>query len=142
VVIIVHQAINLPHLPYNLLSPMQMRLNDVVVNETPKFQCANPTNLSHTITFKAEDLNDELVIPLDLRGVVSCFTIRKPTQEEFESCDRYELTYEIPVYGPIGLSYAEQEAATMDSRGASESCGRRTPIMAPTLSCAYGCNFQ
>jgi hypothetical protein len=53
------------------------------MNETPKFQCANPTNLSHTITVKLENLNDELVIPLDLRGVVSFFTTRKHTQEEF-----------------------------------------------------------
>jgi hypothetical protein len=81
VILIVHKAINLPHLPYNLLNPMQTRLNDFVVNETPKFQCANPTNLSHTITVKGENMNDELVIPLDLRGVVSCFTTRKPTQE-------------------------------------------------------------
>jgi hypothetical protein len=60
---------------------MQMRLNDVVVNETPKFQCDSPTNISHTITVKGEKMNDELVIPLDLRGVVSCFTTRNPTQE-------------------------------------------------------------
>jgi hypothetical protein len=38
----------------------------------PKFQCANPTNLSHTITVKGENMNDELIIPLDLRGVVRC----------------------------------------------------------------------
>jgi hypothetical protein len=58
VILIVNQAINLPHLPHNLLNLMQMRLNDVVVNETPKFQCANPTNISHTITFKEENMND------------------------------------------------------------------------------------
>jgi hypothetical protein len=87
--LIVHQAINLPHLPHNLLNPMQMRLNDVVVNETPKFQCANPTNLYHTITVKGENINDELIIPLDLRGVVSCFTTRKPIQEVFDTCDQY-----------------------------------------------------
>jgi hypothetical protein len=117
VILIVHQAINLPHLLHNLLNPMQMRLHDVVVNKTPKFQCANPTNLSHTITVKGDILNDELVIPLDLRGVVSSFTTRKPIQEEFDTCDRYDLTYEIPVYDPSGSSYAEQEAAMMDSRG-------------------------
>jgi hypothetical protein len=71
VILIVHQATNPPHLPHNLLNPMQMRLNDVVVNRTPKFQCANPTNLSHTITVEGENMNDELVIPLDFRGVVS-----------------------------------------------------------------------
>jgi hypothetical protein len=81
VILSVHQAINLPHLPHNLLNPMQTRLNDVVVNETPKFQCANPTNLSRTITVEGENMNDELIIPLDLRGVVSCFTTRNPTQE-------------------------------------------------------------
>jgi hypothetical protein len=81
VIIIVHQAINLPHLPYNIPNPMEMRLNDVVVNETPRFQCANPTNISHTIAVKEDNMNDELVIPLDLHGVVSCFTTRKLTQE-------------------------------------------------------------
>jgi hypothetical protein len=117
VIIIVHQAIKLPHFPHNLLNPMKMRLSDVVVNETPKFQCANPTNLSHVITVQGEDLNDELFIPLDLCGVVSCFTTRNSTQEEFDTCDLYELTDESPVYDPRGSSYAEQEAAMMDTRG-------------------------
>jgi hypothetical protein len=108
-IIIVHQAINLPHLPHNLLNPMQMRLK-------PKFQCVNPTNISHTITVKGENMNDELIIPLDLRDVVSCLTTRKPTQEEFDTYDRYELTYESPVYDLSRSSYAEQEAAVMDSR--------------------------
>jgi hypothetical protein len=121
VILAVHQAINLPHLPYNPLNPMQRRLNDVVVNETPKFQCANPTNLSHTITVNGENINDELIIPFDLRGVVSCFTTRNPTQESFDTCDQYELTYEIPVYDPSGSSYAEQEAAMIDWRGETET---------------------
>jgi hypothetical protein len=138
----VHQAINLPHLPHNLLNPMQMRMNDVVVNEKPKFQCANPKNLSHTITVMGEDLNKELVIPLDLRGVVYCFTTRKPTQEELYTYDRYELTYESPVYDPTESLYAKQEAAMMDSRGEAEVCIRRTPITASTMYCAYGCKFQ
>jgi hypothetical protein len=128
VILIVHQEINLPHLPHNLLNPMQMRLNDVVVNETPKFQCANPTNISHTITVKGENMNDELIIPLDLRGVVSCFTIRKPTQEEFYTCDQYELTYESPVYEPSGSSYVEQEAAMMDSRGQLKVAEDKHPL--------------
>jgi hypothetical protein len=118
VILSVHQTINLQHLPHKLLYPMQMRLNAVVVSETPKFQCANPTNISYTITFKGEDLHDEMVIPLDLHGVVwSCFTTRKPTQEEFYTCDRFELTYASPGYDPSGSSYAEQEAVMMDSRG-------------------------
>jgi hypothetical protein len=128
VILIVHQAINLPHLPHNLLNPMQMRLNDVVVNETPTFQCAKPTNLSHTITVKGENMNDELIIPLDLRGMVSCFTARNPTQEEYDTCDRYELTNESPVYDPSESSYAKQEAAMMDSRGQLKVAEDKHPL--------------
>jgi hypothetical protein len=52
VILIIHQTINLPHLPYNLINPIQMRLNDGVVNKTSKFQCDSPKNISHTITVK------------------------------------------------------------------------------------------
>jgi hypothetical protein len=48
---------------------------------------------------------------------MSCFTTRKITQEEFDTCDRYDLTYDSPVYDPSGSSYAEQEAEIMDTRG-------------------------
>jgi hypothetical protein len=48
VLLIVHQSIFSPTLNHNLLSTIQMRLHDVIVNETPKFQCLKPTNLSHS----------------------------------------------------------------------------------------------
>jgi hypothetical protein len=128
VILILHQAINVPHFPHNLLNPMQRRLNDVLSNETPKFQFDNPTNLSHTITVKRENMHDELIIPLDLRGVVSCFTTTKPTQEEFYTCHQYELTYESPIYDPIVSSYSEQEAAMMDSRGQLRFAEEEDPL--------------
>jgi hypothetical protein len=49
VLLIVHQSISIPTLSHNLLCTMQMRLYDVVVNETPKFQSLEPTSLSYTI---------------------------------------------------------------------------------------------
>jgi hypothetical protein len=47
VLLIVHKSIFSPNLNHNLLSTMQMRLHEVVVNETPKFQFLKPINLSH-----------------------------------------------------------------------------------------------
>jgi hypothetical protein len=41
--LIANQSIFSPSLSHNLLSTMQMRLNDVVVNETPKLKSLNPT---------------------------------------------------------------------------------------------------
>jgi hypothetical protein len=45
VLLIAHQSIFSPSLNHNLLSTMQMRLHDVIVIETPKFQSLNPTKL-------------------------------------------------------------------------------------------------
>jgi hypothetical protein len=92
---------------------MQMRLHDVIVNETPKFEFLNPTNLSHSISVIGDNVDDVLVIPLELHGVVSCFPTFKPTQLEFETCDRYELTYESPEYDPSAKTFNDQEADMM-----------------------------
>jgi hypothetical protein len=69
-----------------------------------------PTSLSHTISVRGDEVDDVLVIPLDLFGVVSCFPTFKPSQEEFETCPRYELTYESPVYDPTVTFFSEQES--------------------------------
>jgi transcription initiation factor TFIIIB Brf1 subunit/transcription initiation factor TFIIB len=49
--------------------------------------------------------------------VVSCFPTFKPTQLEFETCDRYELTYETPEYDPSATTFHDQEAGMVDSWG-------------------------
>jgi hypothetical protein len=66
---------------------------------------------------RGDNVEDVLVIPLELHGVVSCFPNFKPTQLEFETCDRYELTYESPEYDPSTTTFHEQEASIMDSWG-------------------------
>jgi hypothetical protein len=117
VLLIAHQSIFSPSLNHNLLSTMQMTLHDVIVNETPKFQSLNPTKLSHSISVRGDNVEDVLLIPLELHGVVSCFPIFKPTQLEFETCDRYELTYESPEYDPSATTFRDQESSMMDSWG-------------------------
>jgi hypothetical protein len=80
VFLIAHQSIVSPSLSHNLLSTMQIRLHDVSVNETPKFQSLNPTELSHSISVRGDNVEDVLRISLELHGVVSCFPTFKPTQ--------------------------------------------------------------
>jgi hypothetical protein len=117
VLLIVHQSIFSPTLNHNFLSTLQMRLHDVVVNETPKFQCLKPTHLSQSISVRGDNVDEVLVIPLDLHGVVSCFPTFKPSQEEFETCERYELMYETPEYYPYAKTFHYQEAGMTDSWG-------------------------
>jgi hypothetical protein len=115
VLLIAHQSISSPSLSHNLLSTMQMRLHDVIVNETPKSQYMSPTKLSHYISVRGDNVEDVVLIPLELHGVVSCFPTFKPTQLEFETCDRYELAYESPEYDPSATTFHDQEAVMMDS---------------------------
>jgi hypothetical protein len=86
VLMISHQSICSPTLNHNFLSTIQMRLHDVVVNETPTYQCLKPAKLEHSISVRGENVDQVLVIPLDLHGGVSCFPTFKPSQEEFETC--------------------------------------------------------
>jgi hypothetical protein len=60
-------------------------------------------------------VEEVLVIILELNGVVFCFPMFKPSQEEFDTCDRSELTFEILEYYPSTKKFREQEAGIMDS---------------------------
>ncbi len=42
--LLIHQTIHIPHLYHHLLCPMQYSVNDVTVNETPKFMVSDPTD--------------------------------------------------------------------------------------------------
>jgi hypothetical protein len=57
-ILIVHQAIHNPKLEHNLLSPFQMRLNDVIVSNTPKFMTEMPTEKDHAIVIINPDSNE------------------------------------------------------------------------------------
>jgi hypothetical protein len=117
VLLIVHQSLFSPSLNHNLLITMQMRLYDIFVNETPKYQSLNTTKNSHSTSVRGDNVENILVIPLELHGMVSCFPTFKPTQLEFETCDRYELTYESPDYDPSATTFDDKEVGMMYSWG-------------------------
>ncbi len=55
VILVVHQAIYIPDLNHNLLSTMQLRLNDVTVNDVPRFLTEKPTPLTHALVIPTDD---------------------------------------------------------------------------------------
>jgi hypothetical protein len=60
VLLLVHQSILSPSLNHNLPSTIKMK----------KFQYLNPTKLSQSIRVRGDNVEDVLVIPLELHGVV------------------------------------------------------------------------
>lgn len=91
VILIVNQAIYIPDLNHNLLGTMQLCLNDVKVNDVPRFLTDRPDQHTHSLVIPTAD--DPYVIPLTLKGVASSFPTRKPTEDEYETLPHLHLTH-------------------------------------------------
>ncbi len=118
--LVFHQAIHMPQLDHHLLCPMQCRINDVTVNNFPKYFTHFPTDNMHALVVQNPD-NDltTLSFPLHLQGVTSYLPVRKPTTNESKSGDivRVDMTAENLDWNPNDPTYFSQEAAMTDYRG-------------------------
>ena len=118
--LVIHQAIEIPHLDHHLLCPMQCRMSGVEVNETPKFLCKNPTPASHAVvTPDPLDLRKNVIFPLSLQGVTSSLPVFKPTMQQWadDACIRIDLTDQHIDWDPQHLCFKEMEDALTNSYG-------------------------
>jgi hypothetical protein len=116
----INQAINIPHLDHHLLCPMQCRVNDVVVDNTPKFLASDPTDNMHALTIRDPDWPAQtIILQLALRGVTSLLNVRGVTLDEWNSdtFKQLHLTSEALTWDPMTTLYEEQEAAMIDYSG-------------------------
>ncbi len=60
--LVINQAIHIPHLNHHLLCPMQCRVSDVVVDNTPKILASDPTDNMHALTIRDPDWPAQMVI--------------------------------------------------------------------------------
>ena len=119
--LVIHQAIEIPHLDHHLLCPMQCRVNEVVVNDCPKFLTADPRVDTHAVvvTDPENPYGEDVVMPLCIKGVTSYLPVFAPTQEEWESAryPRIELTSETLIWDPLHTGFQQQEEAMTDLKG-------------------------
>jgi hypothetical protein len=118
--LIINQAIHIPHLDHHLLCPMQCCVNDVTINNLPKFLAADPTDQMHALTLtNPNNPLQPVILPLILRQVTLLFNVRSTTINEFNSHDhvRLHLTSETLSWDPTTNLYEKQENAMMDYSG-------------------------
>jgi hypothetical protein len=125
IILIVNQAIHNPKLDHNLLSTFQMRLNEVMVNDIPKCLTDSPTEQTHAIIVTDLETNYELLIPLSIQGVTSTFPTRKPTQQEYDECIHFDLTYDSPEYEPTDTCYERMERQSTQTIDRLQATGDR-----------------
>jgi len=89
--LVLHQAILILHMHVDFLSTMQLRSNDICVNDEPKFMALNPMDDHNAITImdpKPGDNDIMLQIPLTICGTVTYFPCWQPTLNEYQQTDQ------------------------------------------------------
>jgi hypothetical protein len=117
---IFNQAIHIPHLDNDLFCSMQCRVNNVTVNNPPKFLAANPTDQMHALTINdPNNPSQPVILPLTLRGVTLLLIVRTVTINEFNSQDYpgLHLTSETLTWDPTTNLHEQQENSMMDYSG-------------------------
>jgi hypothetical protein len=94
---------------------MQCQVDDVTVDNTPKFLVRDPTDKSHALTL--EDPNhpaQTVTLPLALQGVTSLLNVRAPTLDEWisDAFRRLHLTSKTLTWNPTTILYEDQEMVT------------------------------
>ena len=72
--LVIKQAVHIPHLQNHLLHPMQMCLNGVIVNEVAKFLSKKTDETTYALqVIDPIDDSSALIIPLFVKEIVSLF---------------------------------------------------------------------
>jgi hypothetical protein len=124
---------------------MQCRVNDVTINETPKFMVQDPTDQMHALTLPDPvHPSQTITLPLELRGVISLLNVRTVTADQFYDHETYpqvHLTSDTLTWDPTSTLYRDQELAMINLHG--EVCthanvrGPRNSIVVNSISSTY-----
>ena len=117
--IVIHQAIQIPNLNHHLICPMPCRVNDITINNVPKFLMKNLTPDRHSIV--AHEINNPsnpLVLPLYIHGVTSWLPVSKTYLEDWHymKYQTIELTAEKLDWEPNDTRFHESEEALTSYR--------------------------
>ena len=96
-------------LEHTLICPNQARYNNVIVDDVPRHLCHEKRS-THSIYFPDEDIR----LPLKLKGVISHIDIRYPSQQEINNC-RWLVVTGDEEWNPYDTSFADNEEGATDA---------------------------
>ena len=92
-------------------------MNDVVINDLPKFLLMHPAAEDHAIVaYDPDDHTSHLILPLKLDGVVSYLPVHQVTCADFDSgqYSHINMTNEHLTWDPQSSLFSDQEASMTD----------------------------
>ena len=111
--LIVRNVLYVESMNTNLIPPFILREAGLIVNDKPKIHCENPDVNDHTI----QHTETGLFIKLNLDGVFSYFTSRKPTHFDMLNSDVAVITPEGTSWNPHSDHYSLNEDTFTDYEG-------------------------
>ena len=99
-------ALHIPKMNHNLISPLILIETGLQVDEMPKLHATEPTQEHHSIY----DFETKLRIHLKLKGKYSYFPLRKLTHDETENWEEHIVVFCTPnaeFWNPNNECYAE-----------------------------------
>ena len=111
--LVARNVLHVPSMDHNLISPFILREVGIEVDSTPKIHSKDPSIDTHSIFIDDIDLR----IPLQLWGIFSYFTTRKPQLSEIDSCDMAIITPDAPEWNPHSDAWSGNEEGFLDWRG-------------------------
>ena len=114
--LIFKNALHVPSMDHNLISPFIMEEAGLMVNAKPKIHSNDASIGDHSFFDSATDLR----VPFKLRGIFSYFETRSLTPDEIMNCTEYDTVYLSPdstSWNPTSTEWAAQENALLDSNG-------------------------
>ena len=114
--LIIKNALHVPSMEHNLIPPFIMEEAGLEVDAKAKIHSKNLNVSNHSIF----DPETTLRIPLNLRGIFSCFKSRSLTDDEIMNCKEYSTIYLTPEssqWDPHSVHWAEAEEALLDADG-------------------------
>ncbi|GFH47961.1 hypothetical protein CTEN210_14370 [Chaetoceros tenuissimus] len=130
-ILLFKNALYCPDMEYNLIPSFILREAGLTVNETPKFQCKDPTIEDHSIYSASHDLR----IHLQLHGTFSYFNSRKPNVQEIQDSDEEDLVWFTPeqdLWDPYLDTWQMAEASMLDENGDLQVESKREKVLIPT----------
>jgi len=105
-----------------LMNPNQVRAHGITVDDILKHLSPDPKLATHSIYVPKEDLK----IPLQLKGVISYFSSRYPTENELQTCQWIEMT-SAQEWNPNSTSFPDDEAQCERAMESFDQIDHATP---------------